>query len=98
MAISPNTPYSIIEVSCSSPTWLRRLTSQLQGGAFDPPGGPGIEKCYTLTNHEFARVFYKNNMAAGVTIFNIYMVWCNLLKTSLLTLLDLWRNQLGQYW
>ncbi|UZP39343.1 hypothetical protein NXS19_007159 [Fusarium pseudograminearum] len=57
---SPNTPYSIIE---------------FQGGAFDPPGGTGFEKCYELTNHEFARVFYKNNLAAGVTIFNIYMTW-----------------------
>ncbi|KAH7120333.1 glycoside hydrolase superfamily [Dactylonectria estremocensis] len=60
MAISPNTPYSIIE---------------FQGGAFDPPGGWGFEKCSVLTNHEFARVFYKNNMAAGVTIFNIYMTF-----------------------
>ncbi|GKU08842.1 unnamed protein product [Fusarium langsethiae] len=57
---SPNTPYSIIE---------------FQGGAFDPPGGTGFDKCYELTNHEFARVFYKNNLAAGVTIFNIYMTW-----------------------
>ncbi|KAH7241422.1 glycoside hydrolase superfamily [Fusarium tricinctum] len=57
---SPNTPYSIIE---------------FQGGGFDPPGGAGFDKCYDLTNHEFARVFYKNNLAAGVTIFNIYMTW-----------------------
>ncbi|KAF5675342.1 beta-galactosidase [Fusarium circinatum] len=58
--ISPNTPYSIVE---------------FQGGAFDPPGGYGFNNCYELTNHEFARVFYKNNLAAGVTIFNIYMTW-----------------------
>ncbi|KAH6896513.1 glycoside hydrolase superfamily [Thelonectria olida] len=57
---SPTTPYSIIE---------------FQGGAFDPPGGWGFEKCSVLTNHEFARVFYKNNLAAGVTIFNIYMTF-----------------------
>ncbi|KAF4460997.1 beta-galactosidase [Fusarium albosuccineum] len=60
MKISPNTPYSIIE---------------FQGGAFDPPGGWGFEQCSVLTNHEFARVFYKNNLAAGVTIFNIYMTF-----------------------
>ncbi|KAI8674425.1 Beta-galactosidase [Fusarium keratoplasticum] len=60
MQKSPNTPYSIIE---------------FQGGAFDPPGGGGFENCYVLTNHEFARVFYKNNLAAGVTIFNIYMTF-----------------------
>ena len=47
--------------------------SQFQGGGFDPPGGAGFDKCYDLTNHEFARIFYKNNLAAGVTIFNIYM-------------------------
>ncbi|KAF4949389.1 hypothetical protein FGADI_8957 [Fusarium gaditjirri] len=58
--ISPNTPYSIIE---------------FQGGGFDPPGGGGFDNCYELTNHEFARIFYKNNLAAGVTIFNIYMTW-----------------------
>ncbi|KAM0542864.1 hypothetical protein ACHAPJ_012587 [Fusarium lateritium] len=57
---SPNTPYSIVE---------------FQGGGFDPPGGAGFDKCYDLTNHEFARIFYKNNLAAGVTIFNIYMTW-----------------------
>ncbi|KAF4337116.1 beta-galactosidase [Fusarium beomiforme] len=58
--LSPSTPYSIVE---------------FQGGSFDPPGGYGFQKCYELTNHEFARVFYKNNLAAGVTIFNLYMTW-----------------------
>ncbi|KHN94270.1 beta-galactosidase [Metarhizium album ARSEF 1941] len=57
---SPKTPYSVIE---------------FQGGAFDPWGGWGFEKCAALVNHEFARVFYKNNLAAGVTIFNIYMIY-----------------------
>ncbi|KAF4445819.1 putative beta-galactosidase [Fusarium austroafricanum] len=57
---SPKTPYSIVE---------------FQGGGFDPPGGGGFDGCYDLTNHEFARIFYKNNLAAGVTIFNIYMTW-----------------------
>ncbi|KAK1971986.1 family 35 glycosyl hydrolase [Colletotrichum sublineola] len=57
---SPTTPYSILE---------------FQGGSFDPFGGPGFEKCTALVNHEFERVFYKNNFAAGVTIFNIYMIF-----------------------
>ncbi|KAG6038466.1 hypothetical protein E4U41_004149 [Claviceps citrina] len=57
---SPLTPYSIVE---------------FQGGAFDPWGGRGFEKCSALVNHEFARVFYKNNYAAGVSIFNIYMIY-----------------------
>lgn len=48
--------------------------SQFQGGSFDPWGGPGFENCAALINHEFARVFYKNNFAAGITLFNVYMV------------------------
>ncbi|KAG5981044.1 hypothetical protein E4U55_003363 [Claviceps digitariae] len=57
---SPLTPYSIVE---------------FQGGSFDPWGGWGFEKCAALVNHEFARVFYKNNYAAGVSIFSIYMIY-----------------------
>ncbi|KAI1105624.1 glycoside hydrolase family 35 protein [Jackrogersella minutella] len=57
---SPNTPYSIIE---------------FQGGSFDPWGGWGFEQCSALVNFEFERVFYKNNYAAGVTIFNLYMIF-----------------------
>ncbi|KAF6809495.1 glycoside hydrolase family 35 protein [Colletotrichum sojae] len=57
---SPTTPYSILE---------------FQGGSFDPWGGSTFEQCAALTNHEFERVFYKNNIAAGVTIFNIYMLF-----------------------
>ncbi|KAK2061556.1 family 35 glycosyl hydrolase [Colletotrichum caudatum] len=57
---SPTTPYSILE---------------FQGGSFDPFGGPGFEKCAALVNHEFERVFYKNNFAAGVTVYNIYMIF-----------------------
>ncbi|KAK2608465.1 hypothetical protein QQS21_003035 [Conoideocrella luteorostrata] len=57
---SPTSPYSIVE---------------FQGGAYDPWGGPGFEKCSALVNQEFARVFYKNNFAAGVTIFSIYMIY-----------------------
>lgn len=47
---------------------------EFQGGAYQPWGGDGFEKCAEFTNHEFERVFYKNNIAAGATIFNVYMV------------------------
>lgn len=47
----------------------------LQGGSFDPPGGVGFEKCAALLNYEFERVFYKNNYAAGVTLFSLYMIF-----------------------
>ncbi|KAI2623939.1 glycoside hydrolase family 35 protein [Hypomontagnella submonticulosa] len=57
---SPNTPYSIVE---------------FQAGSFDPWGGWGFEQCSALVNHEFERVFYKNNYAAGVTIYNLYMIF-----------------------
>ncbi|KAF7531211.1 hypothetical protein G7054_g9091 [Neopestalotiopsis clavispora] len=57
---SPSTPFSLLE---------------FQGGAFDPWGGPGFDNCASLLNEEFERVFYKNNLAAGVTIFNIYMIY-----------------------
>ena len=55
---SPTTPYTI---------------SEFQGGAFDPWGGNGFAKCTQLTGADFERVFYKNNYAASVRIFNIYM-------------------------
>ncbi|KAL5116547.1 hypothetical protein ACEQ8H_005543 [Pleosporales sp. CAS-2024a] len=57
---SPSTPYSIVE---------------FQGGSFDPWGGPGFEKCYTLVGAAFERVFYKNLYSFGVTILNFYMTW-----------------------
>ncbi|OTB20741.1 glycoside hydrolase family 35 protein [Daldinia sp. EC12] len=57
---SPSTPYSILE---------------FQAGSFDPWGGWGFEQCSALVNHEFQRVFYKNNYAAGVTINNLYMIY-----------------------
>ncbi|KAH9880193.1 hypothetical protein J1614_002219 [Plenodomus biglobosus] len=57
---SASTPYMLVEY---------------QGGAFQPWGGDGFEKCAEFTNHEFERVFYKNNIAAGATIFNVYMTF-----------------------
>jgi hypothetical protein len=57
---SASTPYTIPE---------------FQGGSFDPWGGWGFDQCLQLINHEQERVFYKNNYAAGVTIFNLYMIF-----------------------
>ncbi|OTB03952.1 glycoside hydrolase family 35 protein [Hypoxylon sp. CI-4A] len=57
---SPSTPFSLIE---------------FQGGAYDPWGGPGFNNCAAFINHEFERVFFKNNFAAGATIHNIYMIF-----------------------
>jgi hypothetical protein len=60
MKQSPHTPYAIPE---------------FQGGSYDPWAGPGFEKCEQLTGAPFERVFYKNNYAAAVSIFNIYMMY-----------------------
>ncbi|KAJ5682629.1 Glycoside hydrolase family 35 [Penicillium macrosclerotiorum] len=57
---SPNTPYSLVE---------------FQGGAFDPWGGNGFDACAHLLNHEFERVFYKNDFSFGVAFLNLYMIF-----------------------
>ncbi|GAW27353.1 putative glycoside hydrolase family 35 protein [Rosellinia necatrix] len=57
---SPSTPYSIPE---------------FQGGAIDSWGGPGLEGCAIMTNHEFERIFYKNTFSFGIKLFNIYMTY-----------------------
>ncbi|GAA1950604.1 beta-galactosidase [Kitasatospora viridis] len=49
------------------------FTAEFQGGSFDPWGGPGYDKCRQLTGADFANVFYKNNMAVGATMQNLYM-------------------------
>lgn len=46
-----------------------------QGGSFDPWGGPGFDKCRELTNANFNRVFYKNNIASGLTMQSFYMLF-----------------------
>lgn len=103
MRLSPSTPFSIVEVGlplldyCSKSV-LTRCLLQFQGGSYDPFGGYGFDQCYKLVNHEFSRVFDKNNLAAGVNIFNIYMVradfgpyGCRMPSNQA----DLWRHQLG---
>jgi beta-galactosidase len=51
------------------------ITPEFQGGAFDPWGGPGYAKCAALLNDRFASVFYKQNIAAGATLQNFYMIY-----------------------
>ena len=50
-------------------------TPEFQGGAFDPWGGPGYDKCAQLINDQFANVFYKNNIAVGATAQSFYMTY-----------------------
>jgi hypothetical protein len=56
---SASTPYTIPE---------------FQGGAYQGWGQDGFDRCALFTGKEFERVFYKNNIAAGLTISNVYMV------------------------
>ncbi|KAK4229542.1 glycoside hydrolase [Podospora fimiseda] len=70
--MSPETPLSLPE---------------FQGGSYSSWGDAGFEKCAQLFNHEQVRVLYKNNYAAGVAVFNIYMIfggtnWGNLGTTD----------------
>jgi beta-galactosidase GanA len=51
------------------------FTAEFQGGAFDPWGGPGYAQCAKLINDRFANVFYKENIAAGATAQNFYMLY-----------------------
>ncbi|KAJ5774795.1 Glycoside hydrolase family 35 [Penicillium paradoxum] len=60
MAVSPKTPYSVVE---------------FQAGAFDSWGGAGLENCAALLNHEFERVFYKNNLSFRMAFLNLYMIF-----------------------
>ncbi|MBM9510390.1 beta-galactosidase [Actinacidiphila acididurans] len=50
-------------------------TAEFQGGAFDPWGGPGYDKCAQLINDQFADVFYKQNIAVGATSQSFYMTY-----------------------
>ena len=51
------------------PTYL----PEFQGGSFDGWGGSGYANCYNLTGPSFENVFYKSNIAQGVTMQSNYM-------------------------
>jgi beta-galactosidase GanA len=46
---------------------------EFQGGSFDGWGGAGYANCYQLTGPAFENVYYKNNIAQGVTMQSNYM-------------------------
>ena len=46
---------------------------EFQGGSFDGWGGAGYDNCYNLTGPDFENVYYKNNIAQGVTMQSNYM-------------------------
>ncbi|EKM53444.1 glycoside hydrolase family 35 protein [Phanerochaete carnosa HHB-10118-sp] len=68
-------------------------TGEFQAGAFDPWGGSGYDKCFQLTNEQFANMVYKNNYGAQTTYQNLYMVyggtnWGNLAEPTVYTSYD----------
>ena len=48
---------------------------EFQGGAFDPWGGPGYDRCRALTGPTFERMFYVNNIENQFTAQNLYMIF-----------------------
>jgi beta-galactosidase GanA len=63
------------DLSYDHPAGRPLYSPEFQGGAFDPWGGPGYDKCAQLINDQFANVFYKNNIADGATAQSFYMTY-----------------------
>ncbi|WP_030904885.1 beta-galactosidase [Streptomyces sp. NRRL F-5126] len=63
------------DISYDHPAGKPLETAEFQGGAFDPWGGPGYDKCAQLINDRFADVFYKQNIAVGATSQSFYMTY-----------------------
>ena len=63
------------DLSYDHPSGKPLYTPEFQGGAFDPWGGPGYDKCAQLINDQFANVFYKQNIAVGATAQSFYMTY-----------------------
>jgi beta-galactosidase GanA len=63
------------DISYDHPEGRPLYSPEFQGGAFDPWGGPGYDKCAQLINDQFANVFYKQNIAVGATAQSFYMTY-----------------------
>ena len=48
---------------------------EYQGGAFDPWGGAGYDRCHVLIGPDFEKVFYETNIAVGSTMQSFYMTY-----------------------
>jgi beta-galactosidase GanA len=51
------------------------IWGEFQGGAFDPWGGPGYQRCRAMTGPTFERMFYGNNIENQFTVHNVYMTY-----------------------
>lgn len=63
------------DISYNHPAGRPVATMEFQGGAFDWWAGPGYDKCAQMVNDKFADVFFKQNIAVGATMQNIYMTY-----------------------
>ncbi|MEU9385716.1 beta-galactosidase, partial [Streptomyces sp. NPDC048279] len=63
------------DISYDHPAGKPLYSPEFQGGAFDPWGGPGYDKCAQLIDDRFADVFYKQNIAVGATAQSFYMTY-----------------------
>ena len=72
---NPSQWNGVPDISYDHPADKPLYTPEFQGGAFDPWGGPGYDKCAQLINDQFADVFYKQNIAVGATAQSFYMTY-----------------------
>ncbi|HEU5427903.1 MAG TPA: beta-galactosidase [Actinocrinis sp.] len=72
---NPSSWNGVPDISYDHPAGKPLYSPEFQGGAFDPWGGPGYDKCAQLINDQFADVFYKNNIAVGATAQSFYMTY-----------------------
>ncbi|AGL16766.1 beta-galactosidase [Actinoplanes sp. N902-109] len=72
---NPSVWQGVPDIGYDHPAGRPLYTPEFQGGAFDPWGGPGYDKCAQLINDQFANVFYKNNIAVGSTAQSFYMTY-----------------------
>ncbi|KAK1491054.1 hypothetical protein CCUS01_14302 [Colletotrichum cuscutae] len=83
---SPSSPYAVLEY---------------QGGAPDPWGGVGLDKCAAKINQHFTRVFVKELVSRSIKILNLYMACfppsLSCISVSLTRRIDVWRDKLGQH-
>src|SRR4051794_12770767 len=72
---NPTNWSGVPDISYDHPAGKPLYSPEFQGGAFDPWGGPGYDKCAQLINDQFADVFYKQNIAVGATAQSFYMLF-----------------------
>ncbi|MFD9817962.1 beta-galactosidase [Streptomyces violascens] len=72
---SPDTWHALPDLSGAKKSDEPLFLAEFQGGSFDPWGGPGFDKCRQLTNGDFEKAAYENNIASGATMQNFYMAY-----------------------